>query len=105
VIGGFNRRVVSPAFERAELTAFLGGGTLDLRDAAPANGRAVVDVFGIMGGFEILVPRTWAIDIEVVAFMGNCEDKTTPPPAASIPPRLTVRGFVMMGGVDIKNDH
>lgn len=104
VLSGFDRKITSPAFERAELTGFMGGGKLDLRDAVPANGHAVVDVFAIMGGFEILVPRTWAIDIEVVAFMGNCDDKTTPPPPDSAPPRLTVRGFVMMGGVDIKNN-
>jgi hypothetical protein len=103
LMGGFNRKVVSPAFHRAELTAFMGGGKLDLRDAKLVDGRGVIDVFAMMGGFEILVPDTWNIEVEVVPFMGNCEDKTVRHPEGAAP-RLVVRGFVMMGGVDIKNN-
>ena len=55
-----------------------------------------------MGGFEIIVPDTWAVDVEVTPFMGGCDDKTLPHPGATAP-RLTIRGFVMMGGLDIKN--
>jgi predicted membrane protein len=102
ILGGFERRIRSASFRRVELTAFMGGGKLDLRDAVMAPEGAVVDVFSIMGGFEILVPETWAVDIEVTPFMGGCEDKTIPHPATTAP-RLAVRGFVMMGGVNIKN--
>jgi predicted membrane protein len=93
---------MSPAFERAELTAFMGGGKLDLRDTTLPNGRGVIDVFAMMGGFEILVPESWDVDVQVTPFMGNCDDKTVHHGDASAP-RLTIRGFVMMGGVDIKN--
>jgi len=102
VLGGFERKIVSPAFQRAELTAFMGGGKLDLRDAVLAPGGAVLDVFSVMGGFEIIVPETWGVDVEVTPFLGGCEDKTMPHPAAA-GPRLAIRGFVMMGGLDIKN--
>lgn len=102
ILGGFERRIRSTAFQRAELTAFMGGGKLDLREAIMDPGGAVVDIFSIMGGFEIIVPEAWAVDIDVTPFMGGCEDKTLPHPAGSVP-RLTIRGFVMMGGVNIKN--
>jgi hypothetical protein len=73
-----------------------------LREATLAPGtEALVDVTTMMGGFEIKVPETWNVIVEIVPFMGGYEDKTRHPtdPAA---PRLRVRGFVMMGGVEIR---
>jgi predicted membrane protein len=102
ILGGFERKIASSSFQRAELTAFMGGGRIDLRDAVLAPGGAVLDVFSVMGGFEIIVPDSWGVDVEVTPFMGGCDDKTLPHPGAA-GPRLTIRGFVMMGGLDIKN--
>jgi predicted membrane protein len=102
VMGGFERRITSHEFRGGELTAFMGGGKLDLRDAMPAGGQAVINVFAMMGGFEILVPETWRVISEVTPFMGGIEDKsrTSTNPSA---PCLVIRGFVMMGGVTLKN--
>jgi predicted membrane protein len=102
IMGGFDRRVTSHEFRGGELTAFMGGGKLDLRDAMPKDGVAVVTVFALMGGFEILIPETWSVTSEVTPFMGSVEDhaRTSSSPSA---PRLIVRGFVMMSGVEIKN--
>jgi hypothetical protein len=102
VMGGCNRKIVSPDFRGAELTAFMGGGKLDLREAAIAEGQAVVRVLALMGGFEILVPDTWNVIVEATPFLGGVDLKarTSLNPSA---PRLIVRGFVMMGGLEIKN--
>jgi hypothetical protein len=102
VMGGFDRRLASHEFRGGEITAFMGGGKLDLRDAIPAGGRAVVNIFAVMGGCEIIVPESWRVVSEVTPFMGGIEDKSRPSinPAA---PCLTLRGFVMMGGVTLKN--
>jgi predicted membrane protein len=102
VMGGFERRITSQDFRGGEITAFMGGGKLDLRDAMPAGGQAVINVFAMMGGFEILVPETWRVISEVTPFMGGIEDKsrTSTNPSA---PCLVLRGFVMMGGVTLKN--
>jgi predicted membrane protein len=102
VMGGFGRKVTSQAFQRAELTAFLGGGKIDLREAKLAGGEAVIDVFTIMGGFEILVPDTWDVIVEATPLMGGIDDKTRQRAGESAP-RLIIRGLVMMGGVEIKN--
>jgi hypothetical protein len=102
VLSGVDRKVMSQAFQRAELTGFMGGGKLDLRDAVLAPAGAVVDVLAMMGGFEIIVPPTWSVDVQVTPFMGGCEDRTVPP-AIPTGPRLAIRGFVMMGGLVIKN--
>lgn len=103
VLGGVDRRVIASSFVGGDVTAFMGGGKLDLREATLAPGtEAIVDVTTIMGGFEIKVPETWNVVVDIVPFMGGYEDKTRQPadPAA---PRLRLRGFVMMGGVEIRN--
>jgi predicted membrane protein len=102
VMGGFERRITSHEFRGGEITAFMGGGKLDLRDAIPAGGQAVINIFAMMGGFEILVPEGWRVISELTPFMGGIEDKsrTSTQPTA---PCLVLRGFVMMGGVTLKN--
>ena len=76
---------------------------LDLREAAVANGvEAIVDVTAVMGGYEIRVPETWNVVVDVVPFMGGYEDKTRHPADPSAP-RLRLRGFVMMGGLEVRN--
>ena len=102
VMGGFERRITSHEFRGGEITAFMGGGKLDLRDAMPAGGQAVINVFAMMGGFEILVPETWRVISEVTPFMGGIEDKSRSSANPSAP-CLVLRGFVMMGGVTLKN--
>jgi len=102
VMGGFERRVASHEFRGGEMTAFMGGGKLDLRDATPAGGQAVLNLFSMMGGFEIVIPETWRVISEVTPFMGGIEDKARTPTNPNAPV-LVLRGFVMMGGVTLKN--
>src|SRR5262245_8252379 len=103
VLGGVDRRVTAANFQGADITAFMGGGKIDLRESTLASGsEAVIDVTTIMGGFELKVPETWNVIVDIIPFMGGYEDKTRHPTDPSAP-RLRLRGFVMMGGVEIKN--
>lgn len=97
---GKQRRIASPNFRHADLTAIMGGIELDLRAAATQNGEAVVDVFAMWGGIEIWVPPDWAVSNEVGLLMGGAEDKSTGTQAAKH--RLIIRGFIIMGGLEIK---
>ncbi|MBA2257576.1 MAG: hypothetical protein H0W18_01635 [Acidobacteria bacterium] len=101
VLSGVNRGSNSTSFKGGELTAFMGGCEVDLRNAA-INGDAVIDVFAMWGGIEIRVPESWTVIGKVTPLMGGFEDHTRPPQAATAH-RLTVRGMVVMGGVEIKN--
>lgn len=104
VMGNVDRRITSQAFKRAEITAFLGGGKLDLHDATLAGGQAVVNVLAVMGGFQILVPAHWNVVLQVSPFMGGAADKRRVPATLDPDaPRLTVRGFLLMVGVEIKD--
>lgn len=97
---GLQRRVTSPAFKRAELTAIMGGIELDLRQAGTDGGEAVIDVFVMWGGIEITVPPDWAVSNQITPILGGAEDKSTGTQQSRH--RLIVKGVVIMGGVDIK---
>ena len=101
VLSGVNRGSNSTAFRGGELTAFMGGVEVDLRNAA-INGDAVMDVFAMWGGIAIRVPENWTVIGKVTPLMGGFDDQTRAPQVATTH-RLTLRGMVIMGGVEIKN--
>ncbi|HEX4952764.1 MAG TPA: DUF5668 domain-containing protein [Thermoanaerobaculia bacterium] len=103
VMGGSTLTNRSQAFRQASLTAVMGGCELDLRGAAIGSGQAVVDVFAVMGGVHIAVPRGWRVRSEVLPLLGGVEDKTEPP-AVDTGEELLVRGTVIMGGVGISHE-
>ena len=95
------RRNNSQEFRGGDVTVFMGGCEIDLRAASPANGEAVIDVFSFMGGIEIRVPPDWTVESRVNPIMGAFEDETEPPKDPS--KRLVVRGYAVMGGVEVSN--
>jgi predicted membrane protein len=101
VLGGVHRGNNSRAFRGGDLTAVLGGCEIDLRQAA-IDGEAVIDVFAMWGGIEIKVPEDWTVASSVVPILGGFEDQTRPQRGAANH-RLIVRGFAIMGGVEVKS--
>ena len=102
VLSGHNPKISSQAFRGGNISAFMGGCELDLTGADLGSEAAVLDVFVLMGGIDIQVPRDWTVDSRVTPFMGGMEDssdRSTSDPAK----RLVIKGFLMMGGIDIKN--
>jgi len=101
IMSGSEHRPVTP-FEGATLNAIMGGVKLDLSHAEMKGDTATIDVFAVMGGIEIYAPRDWEVTSNVVAFMGATVDERRPG-QLSAGKTLIVRGFVMMGGVEIKD--
>jgi len=102
VMGGVVRKCNSPNFRSADLTAVMGGCELDLREASILDGTAVISTFAFWGGIEIKVPSDWSVASKGIALLGGFEDATQQPLMGS-EKRLIVRGFAIMGGVEIKN--
>lgn len=100
ILGAVTRGSNVRDFRGADLTAIMGGCELDLRHAS-LESDAVIDVFAMWGGIEIRVPEDWTIDSQIVPLLGGVEEKTRRPPAGG--PRVTLRGFAIMSGVEIKN--
>jgi predicted membrane protein len=101
ILSGVTRGNNSSAFRGGELTAFMGGCEIDLRQAS-INGEAVLDVFAMWGGIDIRVPENWTVIGRVTPLLGGFDDHTRPPQSADAH-RLIIRGVVVMGGIDIKN--
>jgi predicted membrane protein len=101
VLGGVNRGNNSRAFRGGDLTAIMGGCDIDLRQAA-IDGEAVIDVFVMWGGIEIKVPEDWTISSRVVPILAGFEDRTRPQRGATTH-RLLIRGFAIMGSVEVKH--
>jgi predicted membrane protein len=103
LLSGSKRRWGKSVFRGADMTGFMGGCELDLRDALMSAGElAVIDVFVVMGGVTIFVPPHWTVSQEVVPLMGGVHDKTHSVPSNPAQ-HLLVRGTVVMGGVEISN--
>jgi predicted membrane protein len=101
-MGGFKRSNDSQDFRGGEATAIMGGCEIDLRKASIKDEEAVMNLFSVMGGIEIWVPEDWKVILQGVPILGGFEDKTRPSGADSNK-RLIVRGYAIMGGVEIKN--
>jgi len=110
VMSGVKRTSASTRSRGGEITLFMGGGHIDLRRATiPRGEEAVFDIFGVMGGCEIVVPDSWTIATPIVPVMGGVEDKRLPPLPTAVdsgglaPPRLVLRGMILMGAIQIKS--
>lgn len=102
LMGGYKRSSNSQDFRGGELTAIMGGVEVDLRQASIKQGEAVIDIFAFWGGVELKVPDDWMVVLEGVPILGGYDDKTHVP-KSDTGKRLVVRGYVVMGGAEIKN--
>jgi predicted membrane protein len=103
ILSQVDRKITSQAFQHAEITAFMGGGKLDLRDANLAGGQAVIHVMVMMGGFELLVPASWNVIIELTPIMAGVDDRRRASAPSVDAPRLFLRGIAVMGGIEVKD--
>ena len=102
MLSGIKRNITSKDFRGGEVSAFMGGCEIDLREAEMKASEAYFDVNIIMGGIEIRVPMGWTVSVEAMPIMGSVEDKTYPPKEGQSK-RLIITGNIVMGGVEIKN--
>ncbi len=101
MMGGVVRKMNSSQFKGGEVTAFMGGVELDLRNAHAASDTIVIDVLAWWGGIELWVPPDWKVTSEVMPIMAGYEDKTKTQSDART--HLIVRGVVVMGGIEVGN--
>lgn len=79
VMGGDRRSAGDAVFRGGRVTAVMGGTQLDLRSATLAPGEtAVLDVFNVFGGTELLVPAGWSLEILATAVAGGINDQRPP---------------------------
>jgi len=101
ILGGFNRKCPSQQFRGGDLTAIMGGGKIDLREARIQADQAVLDVFTLMGGIDIQVPPDWIVEPRLTPILGGFSDRRTPDKTGT--QRLVIHGTSIMGGVTVTN--
>ena len=104
VFGGGSRNITGD-FKGGDALALFGGYEINLRNATMAEDEVVLSVNAIFGGFEIKVPDTWAVSMQVTGIFGGHEDKTHQPDPRLVPnpKRLVIRGATIFGGLSVKN--
>ena len=75
VFGGVEKRNTSEAFVGGDLTTIFGETTLDLRDAKLTDRPARVDLTVLFGEAQLIVPRDWVVQMEVVPVLGSAADE------------------------------
>ena len=102
-LAGAQRKIVTEAFSTVDINSVIAGTTLDLRSAKLVDGRGLVDVYAMWGGIVLIVPREWRVVCEVTPILGVFQDVTVVPDDPNAP-TLVVRGSVVMGGIEVRND-
>jgi len=107
VFSSVNRRLDTAQFEGGRLSTVFGSIQIDLVDAAIVNppNIARIKADAVFGGIEIIVPRTWKVDLRNAAVFGGCDNRTLPPrPELGVePPTLVVTGGAVFGGITVRN--
>jgi predicted membrane protein len=102
VLAGASRSSNARDFRGGDFVAFMGGCEVDLRQAQIEGEPAVIDVFVLWGGVELKVPKDWTVVVKGLPLLAAFEDKTEPP-AENTGQVLIVKGFAIMGGVEVNN--
>lgn len=103
LFGGSHTSNRSEHFRHADVSAVLGGATLDLREATPAPG-ARVDALALFGGVDVIVPSGWRVQVSGLPIFGGYQDKTGGDRGlAPDAPVLTVVATALFGGVEVRN--
>lgn len=105
IFSGGNKNITSDTFQGGQVTCVFGGSELNFRQSTLAPGENILDVTCIFGGCTLFVPEDWTIKVEATAIFGGFSDERSKrnPHLVSDPTKvLTIRGFVLFGGGEIK---
>jgi len=105
ILGGGEHHFSTKSLTGGKVTAFMGGGEIDLRQAEMLDSELIVDVFAFWGGVDLRVPEHWNVNIQASSILGGIDNKSTARFTDAHPHEktLVVTGAAIMGGVAIKN--
>ncbi len=103
IFGENKRRLTTKNFLGAKTFTMFGATELDLKDAKMGR-SCTINSDTLFGGTEIFVPSDWKVVNKTTAIFGGSEDqrRKSAPVAEDESFVLTVDGFCMFGGIEIK---
>lgn len=104
IFGGGEKSYRMENFEGGKITAIFGGSEIDLYDCKLGAGTHFLDVTAIFGGFSLIVPKDWNVEIRVFPLFGGFSDQRRKDPNVNYNKDnlLIIKGFVMFGGGEVK---
>ena len=79
----------------------MGGAEIDLTKASLKDG-ASIDVFLLMGGAKIFVPKDWNVILDTANIMGDSKDNSPDDESVENDSKtLKINGTVIMGGLEV----
>ncbi len=103
ILAGSQKKINSKEFSGGKLSSVLGGVELDLRQSSLSQGQSMLDVFTVMGGVKIFLPDDWVVNFEGTNILGGFSDKRAHKPTEYFGNVLTIKGMVIMGGVELNS--
>jgi uncharacterized protein DUF1707/cell wall-active antibiotic response 4TMS protein YvqF len=103
VMGSVDRKRRWRIAERSNAVAVMGGVHLDLRQSEITSPEVEITAVAVMGGIEIVVPEGVEVEVTGFAFMGARQEHIAETRVLPGAPRIHVRAYAFMGGVDIRS--
>jgi hypothetical protein len=101
ILSGFDRRGRWYVPGRMTTFTLFGGGVVDLRYADFTSASVEIHAYSIFGGQTIVLPPEVNVDIKGRGVMGGF-DKTVEGSGTPGAPKVSIKGFALLGGVGIK---
>jgi class 3 adenylate cyclase len=89
--------------DKTNAVAIMGGCDMDLRSAEIEGPEVVITAFAFWGGINVIVPEGFDVELVGFSFMGGRSLKLRDAPIIPGSPRIVVRGFAVMGGIDVRS--
>ncbi|MCB9210263.1 MAG: hypothetical protein H6612_09865 [Ignavibacteriales bacterium] len=104
IFGGGTKTFSSKSFTGGKLTAIFGGSDIHFENCQLAQGKNVLDLFVMFGGYTIYVPQDWNIIVDIIPIFGGFSDKRIKDPNRVYEENKTIviKGLVLFGGGEIK---
>jgi hypothetical protein len=103
IMSGLERKGVWVVPQRLTVNCFMGGADLDLRQAQFSAREVVLTINAVMGGADIKVNPQTHVVMEGTGILGGYSgpSDTNPPELDANAPVVRIRGFALMGGVNV----
>ena len=103
LMGGTKKEYNFAELKGGIINCVMGGTEIDLTNATLEKG-ATIDVFLMMGGAKIKVPKDWNVVLDTDNIMGDSKDRNAEDEGVveDNSKTLKIRGTVLMGGLEIK---
>jgi Cell wall-active antibiotics response 4TMS YvqF len=103
IYNGVEFQSTATALRSLSAVCWYGGGTIDLRDATLDPSGADLSLRVIFGGFRLIVPEDWRVELSVIGIFGGVGDGR-PDRARADGPVLRVSGFALFGGLGVDSE-